>query len=150
MLCMSKDTAEGRTEDFPLPMSLLPSSAHLPTLDLPTFGRLPHFFGYSNAPVDAGGAAALAHLAANYTMGGSESLTCAARGNAFKCVQDSTSPLWEKRLPFFVSYFMGCSGLSSLLGLRYSLYGATDSTEADGQKEADVGNTSRKIRRAAS
>lgn len=37
----------------------------------------------------------------------------------FECYQDRESPLWIKRLPFFFSYFFGCSWASAALSYRY-------------------------------
>jgi len=37
----------------------------------------------------------------------------------FECFHDRDSPLWIKRLPFFFSYFFGCSWFSAALSYRY-------------------------------
>ena len=37
----------------------------------------------------------------------------------WECVQDADSPLWLKRLPFFFTYFVGCSWSSAALTYRF-------------------------------
>ena len=42
-----------------------------------------------------------------------------ARPTPFRCTQDADSPIWEARLPFFVTYFIGASACSATLAARY-------------------------------
>merc|ERR1712167_370486 len=37
----------------------------------------------------------------------------------WECFQDHDSPIWLKRLPFFFSYFYGCSWFSVALSYRF-------------------------------
>lgn len=53
-----------------------------------------------------------------------QAATASSQGNAFSCQQDIFSPIWEKRLMFFVTYFFGCSWCSVAVSLRYLLRGA--------------------------
>jgi len=57
------------------------------------FFEIPHFFSYQRESVED------------------------AKG-IFECIQDKDSPLWLKRLPFFFSYFFGCSWMSVILLYR--------------------------------
>lgn len=59
--------------------------------------EIPHFFRYERPP-DAEGARV---------------------PGIWECVQDETSPLWLKRLPFFVCYFIGCSWASVAITYRF-------------------------------
>lgn len=71
--------------------------------------ELPHFFAFDASATSVAAAAD----------------SCAAsRGNAWRCEQDKDSPLWLSRLPFFASYFVGCSWFSTSLSARYYLHGS--------------------------
>jgi len=48
-----------------------------------------------------------------------------ARPTPFSCTQDADSPIWLERLPFFVTYFVGASTLSTSLAARYHLRGGS-------------------------
>eukprot|EP00930_Biecheleria_cincta_P080083 TRINITY_DN6816_c0_g1_i1.p1 TRINITY_DN6816_c0_g1~~TRINITY_DN6816_c0_g1_i1.p1 ORF type:complete len:333 (-),score=50.78 TRINITY_DN6816_c0_g1_i1:503-1444(-) len=53
-----------------------------------------------------------------------QAATAFSQGNAFSCHQDMFSPIWEKRLLFFVTYFFGCSWCSAAVSMRYLLRGS--------------------------
>lgn len=57
--------------------------------------EIPHFFAYARAGTPTEGLPGV-----------------------WECVQDAASPLWLKRLPFFFSYFVGCSWSSAALAYR--------------------------------
>ena len=52
-----------------------------------------------------------------------------ARPTPFSCTQDADSPIWHERLPFFVTYFVGASTLSTTLAARYHLRGGSKPAE---------------------
>lgn len=83
--------------------------------------EMPHFFGYSKdaQAVDPGQSLA----ATVHTNATAIPQLCPLRGNAFSCMQDVASPLWRKRLPFFICYFAGASMMSTSIGLRYTIRG---------------------------
>jgi len=64
------------------------------------FYEIPHFFKYDRA-IDADSAANQVHI------------------GIWECSQDEHSPLWLKRLPFFVCYFIGSSWCSVALAYRF-------------------------------
>ena len=78
--------------------------------------ELPHFFYAPSAPSAAEAAA------------GSEQATAPA--SAWACTADAASPLWQKRLPFFVCYFFVSSWCSTALAARHYLRGASRSKSA--------------------
>ena len=47
-----------------------------------------------------------------------------ARPTPFACTQDADSPIWQARLPFFVTYMIGASTLSVALAARYHMRGS--------------------------
>mmetsp|Transcript_27837 Transcript_27837/g.86664 ORF Transcript_27837/g.86664 Transcript_27837/m.86664 type:complete len:315 (+) Transcript_27837:114-1058(+) len=51
-------------------------------------------------------------------------------GSALRCEQDAQSPIWEKRLLFFLAYFFGCSWCSVAVSLRYLLRGGCKAGKA--------------------
>merc|ERR1719473_1740680 len=51
-----------------------------------------------------------------------------ARPTPFSCTQDADSPIWMSRLPFFLTYFVGASGASTTLALRYHVRGGSQTT----------------------
>jgi len=60
------------------------------------FFEIPHFFKYQR------GGTAAAHIP-----------------GLWECIQDESSPLWMKRLPFFFCYFIGCSWSSVAVAYRF-------------------------------
>mmetsp|Transcript_13583 Transcript_13583/g.29894 ORF Transcript_13583/g.29894 Transcript_13583/m.29894 type:complete len:341 (-) Transcript_13583:122-1144(-) len=55
---------------------------------------------------------------------GVASATTPLGGSAFRCLQDAYSPVWLKRLPFFVTYMFGCSWSSVAISYHYLLRGS--------------------------
>jgi hypothetical protein len=72
-------------------------------------------------PSGSAGAAPSAPSAAE-AAAGSEQATAPA--SAWACTADAASPLWQKRLPFFVCYFFVSSWCSTALAARHYLRGA--------------------------